>query len=172
MLLKLKFIDFILRVILKVLPLIAFPKVNVWLYRKLGFDLHHTVRIYSSVQIFGNINVKIGAGTFLGHETLITGGQASIAIGENCDISDRVNIICGTHEIDSEGVRSAGKGLGKNITIGNGVWIGFGSIILPGITIGDKSIVAAGTVVHKNVHPRTIVGGNPMKIIRKLDDNG
>jgi maltose O-acetyltransferase len=50
--------------------------------------------------------------------------------------------------------------------VGNGVWIGFGAMILPGIHIGDKSIIAAGSVVTKNVPPRTIVGGNPAKIIK------
>ncbi|WP_050616407.1 acyltransferase [Bacillus testis] len=51
------------------------------------------------------------------------------------------------------------------VYIGNEVMIGANSTILPGITIGDGAIVAAGTVVHKNVAPGTFVGGNPMKLI-------
>jgi maltose O-acetyltransferase len=136
----------------------------------MGYNINYTVRIYSSVQIFGNIKVSIGKNTFIGHESIITGGLANISIGANCDISDRVSIFCGTHEIDVEGERTAGKGIGKDIVIGNGVWIGYGALILPGVCIGDKSIVAAGTVVHKDVPARTIVGGNPMKIIRSLDE--
>jgi maltose O-acetyltransferase len=158
------------RTILKLLPLILFPKLNVWLYRKMGYNIDYTVRIYSSVQILGNIKVVIGENTFIGHESIITGGLAGISIGANCDISDRVSIFCGTHEIDIEGKRAAGKGIGKDIVIGNGVWIGYGALILPGVTIGDKAIIAAGTVVHKDVPERSIVGGNPMKIIRKLDE--
>jgi maltose O-acetyltransferase len=158
------------RGILITLPLIKFARLNVLLFRLLGYKLDRSVRIYSSVQIRGDIQVVIGAETFIGHETFITGGLASVSIGANCDISDRVGILCGTHEIDPIGVRSAGIGIGKNIIIGNGVWIGYGSIILPGVTIGDKAIIAAGSVVNKDVQERTIVGGNPMRFIRRIDD--
>ncbi len=155
---------------LRALPLISFPKFNVWLLNVLGFNIDKSARIYSSVQIFGNIKVEIGENTFIGHETIITGGLANIKIGSNCDISDRVSIVCGSHEIDVEGLRSAGKGIGKDITIGNGVWIGYGALILPGVNIGDKAIVAAGSVVNKNVDSESIVGGNPAKLIRYLND--
>jgi maltose O-acetyltransferase len=159
----------IIRSVLSMLPLIQFPRLNVYLNRLLGYELHNSVRIYSSVQIRGSMKVVIGAGTFIGHETHITGGgAATIMIGSNCDISDRVGIICGTHEIDDTGVRSAGNGIGKDINIGNGVWIGYGALILPGVSIGEKAIVAAGAVVTKDVLPRTIVGGSPAKLIRSL----
>ncbi|AHI52386.1 CatB-related O-acetyltransferase [Spiroplasma culicicola] len=54
-----------------------------------------------------------------------------------------------------------------NTVIGNDVWIGYGSIIMPGVTIGNGSIIAAGSVIVKDVEPYTIVGGNPAKLIRK-----
>ncbi|MEN2489798.1 DapH/DapD/GlmU-related protein [Flavobacterium sp. B11] len=158
------------RFLLRFLPLIKMPKLNVYLFRTLGYQIDKSARIYSSVQILGNIEVKIGAKTFIGHESIITGGLAKIEIGSDCDISDRVSIFCGTHEIDCQGIRVAGKGIGKNIKIGNGVWIGYGALILPGVTIGNKAIIAAGSVVHKDVEENTIVGGNPVKIIRKIHD--
>lgn len=164
----LKFMKFLFRALLKLLPLIALPKVNVWIFRALGYDVDYSARVYSSVQIMGDIKVTIGANTFIGHEAVITGGQASIFIGANCDISDRVSIFCGTHEIDSKGARIAGKGMGEDIYIGNGVWIGYGALILPGIRIGNKAIIAAGSVVHKNVAAETIVGGNPIKVIKNI----
>ena len=139
-----------------------------FLNRQLGYDLHPTVRIYSSAKIMGKINVTIGPGTFIGHQTLITGGLATIEIGANCDISDRVGIFCGTHEINIDGLRSAGQGIGKDIHIHDGVWIGFGALVLPGITIGKKAVIAAGTVVHKDVPAYAVAGGNPMRIIRNL----
>ena len=156
------------RLALKLTPLIASPRLNVFLFRLMGYQVHSSVRIYSSVQIMGAIDVKIGARTFIGHETLITGGAASITIGEDCDISDRVGILCGTHEIDPIGPRSAGAGTGKDIVIGNGVWIGYGALILPGVTIGDKAIIGAGAVVTKDIPERTIVAGNPARKIREL----
>jgi len=58
-----------------------------------------------------------------------------------------------------------------NTIIGNDVWIGYGATIMPGITIGDGSIIASKSVVTKNVEPYTIVGGNPAREIRKRFDN-
>lgn len=59
------------------------------------------------------------------------------------------------------------RGLYMNTTIGRRCFIGARSMILPGITVGDESIVAAGSVVTKDVPPRTIVAGNPAKVIRE-----
>lgn len=157
------------RLILKCIPLILFPKLNVWLFRLQGYRVDYSARLFSSVQILGDIKVCIGKDTFIGHESLITGGSASIQIGSYCDISSRVSIFCGTHEIDKTGIRIAGKGIGKDITIGNGVWIGYGALIMPGVTIGDRAIIAAGSVVHKNVETATIVGGNPIVVLRKIN---
>lgn len=57
------------------------------------------------------------------------------------------------------------KGLGSRVTIGNDVWVGYGAIILSGVHIGDGSVVAAGSVVTKDVPPYSIVGGNPCRVI-------
>ena len=54
--------------------------------------------------------------------------------------------------------------------VGNDVWIGYGALIMPGVTIGDGAIIAAGSVVTKNVLPYTIVGGNPAQVIRNRFD--
>ena len=163
-----KIFKLFIRWMLKVLPLISFPKLNVRLYKMLGYKIHPTVRVYSSVEIMGDISVEIKERTFIGHKTRITGGKARILIGSDCDISDNVSIVCGTHVIDKKGKRVAGEGIGIDITIGNGVWIGYGAIILPGVNVGDKAVIAAGAVVTKDVEPFTIVGGNPIKKIREL----
>lgn len=157
-----------LRFLIKCLPLIKFPKLNVFLFRLSGYDVSYDARIYSSVEILGDIKVRIGDKTFIGHRSIITGGMGSISIGGNCDISDRVSIFCGSHEIDPIGERSAGIGIGKDISIGNGVWIGYGALILPGVKIGDKAIIGAGCVVSKDVPSRTIAVGNPMKFVKTI----
>lgn len=151
------------------LPLLRFNKIKIFLYKCLGYDLHYTVRISSSAKILGAIKVKVGKNTFIGHETFITGGQSRIIIGSDVDISSRVAIVSGTHEIDMENPRTAGKGLGMDIQIQDGVWIGFGAIIMPGVTIGYKSIIGAGAVVNKNVPPFSIAAGNPCKVIKTFD---
>lgn len=134
----------------------------------MGYNIDYSARIYSSTEIMGDINVIIGKNTFIGHQTLITGGKACIRIGDNCDISDRVIITCGSHEINIKGPRIAGNGVGKNITIGNGVWIGIGAIILPGVKIGDNAIIGAGALVNKDVSSYSVVGGVPAKKISDL----
>ena len=56
----------------------------------------------------------------------------------------------------------------KPVHIGKDAWIGAGATILPGVTVGDNAVVAAGAVVTKDVAPNTIVGGNPAKVIREI----
>tara|TARA_B110001450_G_scaffold238959_1_gene246410 strand:- start:646 stop:1149 length:504 start_codon:yes stop_codon:yes gene_type:complete len=160
--------NYFLVLFLKFLPIGRCYRLVSRIHNIRGYKVHENARIFSSVKIYGNIGLNISDGTYIGNETIITGGLANISIGENCDISDRVSIFCGSHEIDVRGVRSAGKGIGKDINIGNGVWIGYGALILPGVTIGDKSIIAAGSVVNKNVADKTIVGGNPIREIKKI----
>ena len=154
-------IKFVAYFLLKSLPLFRFAKLNAFLFKIQGYNIDPTVRIYSSAQIRGNVKVNIGKYTFIGHETLIIGGDSSISIGNHCDISSRVSIVSGTHEIDMLRNRSAGFGYGKNIIIEDGVWVGFGSVILPGVTIGEKAIIGAGSIVNKDIPRQTIAYGNP-----------
>jgi acetyltransferase-like isoleucine patch superfamily enzyme len=64
-------------------------------------------------------------------------------------------------------VRSAGNNIGLDITIKDGVWVGFGTLILPGVTIGEKAIIGAGSVVTKDIPAYTIAVGIPCKPIKK-----
>ena len=91
---------------------------------------------------------------------------AEIRIGHNCLIGPDVGIYTAGHRLQPEGRTLDGYGL--PITIGNNVWIGGHSTILPGVTIGDGSVVAAGSVVIKDVPPQTLVGGNPASIIKTI----
>jgi maltose O-acetyltransferase len=72
------------------------------------------------------------------------------------------------HEISPEN-RWLSSGEIVPIIIGNNVWLGSRSIILKGVTIGDHSVVGAGAVVTKSVPPKTIVAGNPAKVVRDLE---
>ena len=153
--------------ILHFMPSLRFARVNAFLFRMKGYSIDPSARIYSTAQIIGNIIVSIGENTFIGHETLIIGGDSKITIGKNCDISSRVNIVSGTHYIDMNGERSAGFGIGEDIIIEDGVWIGFGVLVLPGVTIGNKSIIGAGSVVLKDIPAYCIAVGNPCRPIKK-----
>jgi acetyltransferase-like isoleucine patch superfamily enzyme len=61
---------------------------------------------------------------------------------------------------------------GRPIRIGRNVWIGFDACVLPGVTIGEGSIVGARSVVFADVAPWTLVAGNPARVIRALDEEG
>lgn len=113
-------------------------------------------------------HVRIGARAFIGHDVLISGGDAEVSIQEDVDIAPRVVIVSGTHEIDLDGPRIAGRGLSRPIVIENGAWIGAGSIILGGVRIGHHSIVAAGSVVGRNVPPYTLAAGVPSTVRKAL----
>ena len=58
----------------------------------------------------------------------------------------------------------------KPVHLGNNVWLGAGVIVLPGVTIGDNSIIAAGSVVTHNVAPNVIVAGTPAKVLRQITE--
>lgn len=113
----------------------------------------------------------IGDGTFIGHDCGISVADA-VRIGRHCLIAGRTTIAdFDGHPIDAA-QRRAGRPTPPEqiqaVTIGDDVWIGSGSVILKGVTMGERSIVAARSVVTKNVPPDVIVAGNPARIVRRL----
>lgn len=91
-----------------------------------------------------------------------------IVFGDNVMIGPRVSFYTAGHPTDAE-IRITDLEFGLPIFVEDNVWIGGSSVILPGVTIGKNSIVAAGAVVTKDVPEDSIVGGNPAKLIRKID---
>jgi acetyltransferase-like isoleucine patch superfamily enzyme len=90
-------------------------------------------------------------------------------IGNNVAIADHVAFLnSDDHNFDIIGktIWESGRGDKYSITVGDDVWIGHGAILLSPLTIGKGSIIAAGSVVTKDVNPYSIVGGSPAKLIR------
>ena len=138
------------------------------LYRWAGAQIGFNVRICSSVKILGSDNLIIGDDTWIGHQSIII-CSAVVNIGSNVNIAPRVYIGTGTHEINYEGPSIAGKGKSLPITIGNGSWLCANSQILAGVTIGERSIVAMGGVVLKNIPPLELWGGVPAHRLKTLN---
>jgi len=113
----------------------------------------------------------IGDCSGLGHNTTITVGDR-VTIGKNCRIADGVVIFdVPGHPLDPamrlEGKPSAREDV-KPVVIEDNVWIGRGAIIMPGVTIGEGSVVSAGSVVMTPVPSNVLVAGNPARQLRKL----
>jgi acetyltransferase-like isoleucine patch superfamily enzyme len=137
-----------------------------------GFQVSSS-KIVSSVQFIGEGKIKIGMGSFIGHHTKLLTGKSSIIIEDNVDISSNVLFINGTHELNDlseQPDRIAGKGKSNDIKVKRGAWIGASSTILGGVTVGEYSIVAAGSIVINDVPPRVIVAGNPATIKKLWSD--
>jgi len=90
-----------------------------------------------------------------------------VRIGSRTIFGPNVQIYTATHPLDAK-VRKTGLEYAKPITIGEDVWIGGNAIICPGITIGDNTVIGAGSVVTKDMPSDVFAAGNPCKVIREL----
>lgn len=107
-------------------------------------------------------NVKIGKRVIImpGCLMMAAGG---ITIDDDAQIAANVQLISNNHDLENRMVITC-----KPVHIGRRTWIGAGATILPGVTIGENSVVGAGSVVTHDVAPDTIAGGNPARTIRKI----
>ena len=110
-------------------------------------------------------NINIGEDFFCGYGCHF---GAPVTIGHKVMFAPRVGLVGGDHKIDRTDkiIKDTGPDDFRMITIGDGAWLGYGTIVMHGVTIGEGAVVAAGAVVTKDVPPLAIVGGNPAKLIR------
>ena len=94
--------------------------------------------------------------------------SGKITIGNNVFIAPNVSIITEEHAMDAV-QRAQGLEYTHPVTIGDNVWICTGAIVLPGVTIGDSSVIGAGSVVTKDIPPNSLAVGNPCRVIRTLE---
>jgi len=135
------------------------------LARKIFKESHKNIKVHADVDFGTGINVKIGEnsslnkGAWIGNDTVI---------GDEVMMGPEIIVLSGGHQFDDITIPMTHQGATprRPVIIGDDVWIGTRSIILPGLKIGSHSIVAAGSVVTKDVPEWAIVGGNPAKIIR------
>ncbi len=128
-----------------------------------GSLLNRHVELSYPENIFIGDEVSIAPGVSLGASS-----QGSITIGDRCAIAAGTRFVTPTHDYNVLPVSSVG--INKSILVGNDVWIGTAAIILPGVTINDGAVVAAGAVVADDIPVDCIFGGVPAKLIKKLDD--
>jgi acetyltransferase-like isoleucine patch superfamily enzyme len=115
----------------------------------------------------GGSEIRIGKNVFINQNcTFYDLGGLNIA--DNVMIGPNVSIITASHPLEPSQRRSVT--IGKPIAIGRNVWIAADATIIGGVTIGENSVVAAGSVVTKDVPPNVLVGGNPARVIRSIGD--
>lgn len=113
-------------------------------------------------------NIRLGRNAFINFNCVFL-DCAPIEIGDNLQMGPAVQIYTAAHPLEAD-IRRAGLEYARPIHIGNDVWIGGGAIILPGVTIGDRCVIGAGSVVVHDVPAAKVVAGNPARVIRSLDD--
>ena len=129
-------------------------------------QLGEGAHVRAPLQVDYGTHIHIGPGTFVNYG-LTALDVAEIRIGANCQLANNIQLLTPIHPLEPEPRRAGWEGA-EPITIGDNVWIGGGAIVLPGVTIGDDAVVGAGSVVTKDVPARTVVAGNPARIIREL----
>ncbi|WP_163498974.1 sugar O-acetyltransferase [Helicobacter suis] len=110
-------------------------------------------------------NISFGKSCFI-HQNCTFMDRGGISIANEVWFAPRVCLTTTNFDLNPHKRRIT---LNKKIVIKNRVWIGINAVVCPGVTIGENSVVAAGSVVTKDVPPNVIVGGNPAKIIRPLE---
>lgn len=108
-------------------------------------------------------NMKIGNHVFINHN-FIAMTRGKIIIEDDVMIAPGVSILTANHDLKDHQILKC-----KQVHIKKNAWIGAKAIILPGITVGENAVVAAGAVVTKDVLPNTVVGGNPAKILKTIE---
>ena len=133
------------------------------LARWCGIRIGKNVRIHSSAVFYGTGALELGDNVWIGPGCFIASiAPAKVTIGANCDFGPYVTVLTGTHEIDPMGEHIAGEGKAFSVEIGNGCWLGARSLILPGVNLAKKTLVAAGSVVVESCEKNcTLIAGVP-----------
>lgn len=138
-------------------------------FRNLYYRLFKCSGIARGVRIYGKYivirkgaNLKIGKGSTINNHVIFNANHGRITIGERVRISDGVQMVGEGLDLETK------KHLAKDVVIEDDVWLGTGAIILPGVTVGQYSIVGAGAVVTKDVPEAVVVAGVPAKVIKEI----
>lgn len=159
------------QLLLAPLPPYVGSRVRAALLRLLGFSLGHGTVLWGLPKFSGTADLErlLKVGKFCRFNTeCVIDLNAPITIGNHVDLGHQVMLLTSSHEIGGPNRRSSHL-IAAPITIGDGCWLGARSIILPGVTIGEGSVIAAGSVVTKDVPPNTLVAGVPAHVIRQFD---
>lgn len=112
-------------------------------------------------------NIEIGENFYSNHNLIILDG-AKVKFGTHVFIGPNCSFYTAGHPLNVQ-ERNEGLEFAKPITVGNNVWFGGNVTVLPGVTIGDNSVIGAGSLVTKDIPANVVAAGNPCKIIKQLN---
>jgi acetyltransferase-like isoleucine patch superfamily enzyme len=135
--------------------------------RLLGAKIDKSAVLYGGFEIRSPRKLTIGANSCIGHKATLD-SRGGLTIGNNVNLSSEVMIWTAQHDYRDPLFGTEFK----PVTIGNYAWLGPRCIILPGVTVGEGAVVAAGAVVTKDVEPYSVVGGVPAQKIADRPGNG
>ena len=113
-------------------------------------------------------HIHVGKNFFANYNCTII-DVAKVIIGDNCQMAPNVAIYTAGHPVYPD-TRNSGYEYGKEVRIGNNVWIGGNSVICPGVTIGNNSVIGAGSVVTRDIPDWVVAAGNPCRVIRSITE--
>ncbi|WP_068268453.1 sugar O-acetyltransferase [Caviibacter abscessus] len=111
-------------------------------------------------------NIELGENFYSNHNLVIL-DCAKVSFGANCFIAPNCSFYTASHPIEVE-LRNKGLETAKPITVGNNVWIGGNVVVLPGVSIGDNTVIGAGSVVTRDIPSNVVAVGNPCKVIKTV----
>jgi maltose O-acetyltransferase len=114
-------------------------------------------------------NIECGERVFFNFNCVVL-DVCTVRIGDYTLFGPAVQIYTPMHPFDAK--RRREQEFGKPVEIGSDVWVGGGAIILPGVRIGDQSVIGAGSVVTRDVPPRVFAAGNPCRVVREIEEEG
>ncbi len=113
-------------------------------------------------------NIEIGENFYSNHNLVIL-DPAKVTFGDNVFIGPNCGFYTASHPLDYK-KRNSGIESASPITVGNNVWFGGNVVVLPGVNIGDNSVIGAGSVVTKDVPSNCVAAGNPCKVIKFIQE--
>lgn len=163
-------LNYLIKIILIFIPETRCFRFKRCLYRLVGYKIGKNVRICSSARIYGPGIIELGNNVWIGPEVMII-SSSKITIEENSGLGPRVYVSTGTHKIGDIKDTMLGTGINMDVHIKKGCMISSYALIMPGITVEEMTVVAAGAVVTKNFNSFSLIAGIPAKVIKDLREN-
>lgn len=161
---------YFVNLMMKLLPNSGCQSLKACLFRWAGVRVGKGVEIFQGVCVQGIGELEWQDRCFIGHEVLfLLNAGSHVVVEEDSMLGSRSTVVTGFHPYSPEGARIVSRvGTSSQIRIGRGCGIATGCIILPGVEVGEMSLVAAGATVAADVKPYTLVGGTPARWIKDL----